>query len=96
MDHDPAAPSPPRVDPRQRPNGAIQRRRQSAGRPARGLGVGGKTLKACDACVRYVKSIDLTLDGRAIPEVDDLSSLALDLWPVEQGYEWLEPSLAGV
>ncbi|HEX7837240.1 MAG TPA: hypothetical protein VF469_07235 [Kofleriaceae bacterium] len=46
--------------------------------------------------MRYVKSIDLTLDGRAIPEVDDLSSLALDLWPVEQGYEWLEPSLAGV
>lgn len=53
-------------------------------------------IEACDACQRYVKSIDLTLDGRAIPEVDDLCSLSLDLWAAEQGYERLEPSLAGV
>jgi formate dehydrogenase maturation protein FdhE len=53
-------------------------------------------LEACEACQRYVKSIDLTIDGRAIPEVDDLCSLSLDLWAVEQGYERLEPSLAGV
>jgi formate dehydrogenase maturation protein FdhE len=53
-------------------------------------------IEACDACQRYIKSIDLTLDGRAIPEVDDLCSLSLDLWAAEQGYERLEPSLAGV
>ena len=53
-------------------------------------------IEACDACLRYVKSIDLTVDGRAIPEVDDLCSLSLDLWAAEQGYERLEPSLAGV
>jgi FdhE protein len=53
-------------------------------------------IEACDVCQRYVKSIDLTLDGRAIPEVDDLCSLSLDLWAAEQGYERLEPSLAGV
>jgi FdhE protein len=53
-------------------------------------------IEACDACQRYIKSIDLTVDGRAIPEVDDLCSLSLDLWAVEQGYERLEPSLAGV
>jgi formate dehydrogenase maturation protein FdhE len=53
-------------------------------------------LEACDACRRYVKSIDLTVDGRAIPEVDDLCSLSMDLWGAEQGYERLEPSLAGV
>ena len=56
----------------------------------------GMRLEACDACLRYVKSIDLTVDGRAIPEVDDLCSLSMDLWAVEQGYERLEPSLAGV
>jgi len=53
-------------------------------------------IEACDACLRYVKSIDLTLDARVIPEVDDLCSLALDLWATEQGYERLEPSLAGI
>jgi hypothetical protein len=53
-------------------------------------------IEACDACQRYVKTIDLTLDGRVIPEVDDLSSLSLDLWATEQGYERLEPSLAGI
>jgi FdhE protein len=53
-------------------------------------------IEACDACQRYIKSIDLTVDGRAIPEVDDLCSLSLDLWAVEQGYERIEPSLAGV
>jgi FdhE protein len=53
-------------------------------------------IEACDVCLRYVKSIDLTLDGRAIPEIDDLSSLSLDLWAADQGYERLEPSLAGV
>ena len=53
-------------------------------------------IEACDACLRYVKAIDLTLDARAIPEVDDLCSLSLDLWAAEQGYERIEPSLAGV
>jgi formate dehydrogenase accessory protein FdhE len=52
-------------------------------------------LEACDSCQRYVKSIDLTVDARAIPEVDDLASLALDGWARAQGYERLEPSLAG-
>jgi formate dehydrogenase maturation protein FdhE len=53
-------------------------------------------LEACDRCRVYVKSIDLTVDGRAIPEVDDLASLSMDLWAGEQGYVRLEPSAAGV
>jgi hypothetical protein len=53
-------------------------------------------IEACDACQRYIKAIDLTLDARVIPEVDDLCSLSLDLWASDQGYERIEPSLAGV
>jgi formate dehydrogenase maturation protein FdhE len=53
-------------------------------------------IEACDSCQRYVKSIDLTVDGLAVPEIDDLCSLSLDLWAADQGYERLEPSLAGV
>jgi formate dehydrogenase maturation protein FdhE len=53
-------------------------------------------VEACDTCRRYVKSIDLSEDARPIPEVDDLVSLSMDLWAVEQGYTRIEPGLAGV
>jgi formate dehydrogenase maturation protein FdhE len=44
----------------------------------------------------YVKSIDLTLDARPVPEVDELVSISMDLWAGEQGFERMEPGLAGV
>jgi formate dehydrogenase accessory protein FdhE len=53
-------------------------------------------IEACESCHRYVKSIDLTLDARAIPEVDDLLSVGMDLWAAEQGYARIESGLAGV
>jgi formate dehydrogenase maturation protein FdhE len=53
-------------------------------------------IEACEACRRYVKSIDLTRDARPIPEVDDLASLGLDLWAAEEGFTRLEPGLAGL
>ena len=53
-------------------------------------------VEACETCRHYVKSIDLTIDGRAIPEVDDLASLPLDLWAAEQGFARIEPGMAGI
>jgi FdhE protein len=53
-------------------------------------------IEACETCRRYVKSIDLSEDARPIPEVDDLVSLSLDLWAVEEGFARLEPGLAGL
>jgi len=53
-------------------------------------------IEACETCRSYVKSLDLTEDGRPIPEVDDLISLAMDLWAIEQGFTRIEPGLAGV
>ena len=55
----------------------------------------GARVEACETCRRYVKSIDLTLDGRAIPEVDDLVSLGMDLWATREGFGRIEPGLAG-
>ena len=52
-------------------------------------------IEACETCGRYVKSIDLTVDGRAIPEVDDVLSLSMDLWAAGEGFTRLEPGLAG-
>ncbi len=57
---------------------------------------GGARIEACETCRRYVKSIDAGVDAQAIPEVDDLLSLALDLWAQGQGYRRLEPGLAGL
>lgn len=53
-------------------------------------------IEACDTCRRYVKSIDLTKDARPIPAVDDLVSLSMDLWAVDEGYTRIEPGLAGL
>jgi FdhE protein len=53
-------------------------------------------IEACETCRRYVKSIDLTLDARPLPEVDDLVSLAMDLWAIEEGWSRLEPGWAGI
>ena len=52
-------------------------------------------IEACETCRHYVKSIDLTVDGRAIPEVDDLVSLGMDLWAARRGFARIEPGLAG-
>lgn len=56
----------------------------------------GVRVEACQSCKTYVKSIDLTVDARRVPEIDELLALSLDLWAVEQGYERLEPGLAGL
>jgi FdhE protein len=50
-------------------------------------------VEACDACRRYLKTIDLTKNGLAVPLVDDLASVALDLWADEHGYRRLRPNL---
>jgi FdhE protein len=53
----------------------------------------GVRVDACEACRTYIKTVDLTQSARAIPVVDDLASLPLDLWAREQGYRKLRPNL---
>lgn len=53
-------------------------------------------VDACDSCGAYLKSVDLTKEGRAVPEVDDLATAALDLWAAERGYHRLVPNLLRV
>jgi FdhE protein len=50
-------------------------------------------IEACDNCKRYLKTIDLTKDGHAVPIVDDIASVSLDLWAAEQGYSRLRANL---
>lgn len=53
-------------------------------------------IEACETCRRYVKSLDLSEDARPIPEVDDLVTLAMDLWAAGEGWTRIEPGLAGI
>ena len=53
-------------------------------------------LLACENCKGYILIVDLESDIAAIPEVDELAALPLDLWAVENGYHKLQPNLAGV
>ena len=53
-------------------------------------------VESCDTCRVYLKAIDLTKNGRAVPEVDELASVVLDLWAAEHGYTKLQPNLFGL
>jgi formate dehydrogenase maturation protein FdhE len=53
-------------------------------------------IEACEICHRYIKSIDLTKDARPVAPIDDLVSISMDLWAVDEGYARIESGLAGV
>jgi len=52
-------------------------------------------VEACETCKVYVRTIDLTKDGNAVPVVDDLAAIPLSLWAHERGYTRLQPNLLG-
>jgi FdhE protein len=53
-------------------------------------------VDACDTCQTYLKSIDLTKDGHAIPMVDEIATVALNIWAEEHDYAKLETNLLGM
>jgi FdhE protein len=50
----------------------------------------------CDTCHTYLKCIDLTKTGLAIPVVDELATVPLDLWAREHGYAKLQINLLAI
>ncbi len=52
-------------------------------------------VEACDTCKFFLRTVDLTKDGHAIPLVDDLAAIPLTLWAHEHGYSRLQPNLLG-
>ena len=53
-------------------------------------------LEECGSCRTYVKAIDLREAGLAVPVVDELASVELDLWAVEQGLSKPRTNLLGL
>jgi formate dehydrogenase maturation protein FdhE len=52
-------------------------------------------VETCDTCKFYLRAIDLTKDGNAVPLVDDLAAIPLSLWAHEHGYSRLQLNLLG-
>ena len=52
-------------------------------------------VDACDTCKHYIRTIDLTKDGNAVAEADDLAAIPLTLWAQEYGYTRIHANLLG-
>lgn len=53
-------------------------------------------VDVCDTCHKYLKTIDLTKTGLAVPVVDELAAIPLDLWAREHGYAKLQNNMLGI
>ena len=53
-------------------------------------------VEECGSCRTYIKAIDLRENGLAVPVVDELASVELDLWAVEQGLSKVRTNLLGM
>jgi FdhE protein len=52
-------------------------------------------VESCDTCKHFLRTVDLTKDGNAIPVVDDLTAVPLSLWAEEHGYTRIQGNLLG-
>jgi len=52
-------------------------------------------VEACETCKYFLRTIDLTKDGNAIPIVDDLAAIPLSLWAQQNGYTRIQGNLLG-
>jgi formate dehydrogenase accessory protein FdhE len=50
-------------------------------------------VECCETCKHYLRTIDLTKDGHAVPIVDDLAAIPLTLWAEENGYKRIQGNL---
>jgi FdhE protein len=52
-------------------------------------------VDACERCKRYIVSVDARLEGHAVPVVDEIAAIALDIAAVERGFAKVTPNLMG-
>lgn len=52
-------------------------------------------VDGCQSCHRYLLTVDLRREPRAVPIVDEIAALPLDLHAVDQGLTKITPNLLG-
>jgi len=50
----------------------------------------------CEQCSRYLHVIHLGKDPAAVPLVDEIAALAIDVWALERGLRKIQPNLVGI
>jgi FdhE protein len=53
-------------------------------------------IEACETCSGYLLGIDMARDPKAVPVVDEMAAIPLDLYATEQGLTKVVPNLMGV
>ncbi|HUE24680.1 MAG TPA: formate dehydrogenase accessory protein FdhE [Bryobacteraceae bacterium] len=53
-------------------------------------------VEACDSCRYYIKTVDLSKNGHAVPVVDELTAIPLDLWAQQHEYVKLHANMLGM
>jgi FdhE protein len=53
-------------------------------------------IEGCETCRGYLLAVDLRRDAAAVPEVDELAALPLDLFAKERGLHKVVPNLMGM
>jgi FdhE protein len=53
-------------------------------------------VEACDTCRTYIKAVDLSKNGLAVPVVDEMATVSLNLWAQDHGYTKLQVNLLGM
>jgi len=52
-------------------------------------------IESCDSCKHYLIDVDQCRDPRAVPEVDELAAIPLDLYAAELGLTKITPNVMG-
>ena len=52
-------------------------------------------IEACETCRRYLLSVDLAAEPRAVPLVDELAAIPLDLYARDRGFQKIITNLMG-
>ena len=52
-------------------------------------------VRACESCRCYLHAVSLDRDPEAIPDIDEVAALPLDIWARERGYQKLHRNLVG-
>ncbi len=50
-------------------------------------------VEACESCKTYIKTVNMTTQGRAEPIVDEMAAVPLDVWAQSRGYAKLQANL---
>jgi FdhE protein len=52
-------------------------------------------IDGCESCSRYLLNVDLSRDRQAVPAVDELAAIPLDLYAKERGLQKIVPNVMG-